>query len=72
MTASAFLREGLVDRVLLYRAPILIGMGKACLGDIGLNNLDDAHGEWRLADSRQLGNDRLEAYERVNRREAQA
>jgi diaminohydroxyphosphoribosylaminopyrimidine deaminase / 5-amino-6-(5-phosphoribosylamino)uracil reductase len=61
-TASAFLKAGLVDRLLLYRAPILIGDGKACLGDIGLMNLDDAHGVWQLMDSRRLGKDRLEAY----------
>ncbi|PXA95499.1 bifunctional diaminohydroxyphosphoribosylaminopyrimidine deaminase/5-amino-6-(5-phosphoribosylamino)uracil reductase RibD [Nostoc sp. 3335mG] len=61
-TASAFLRAGLVDRLLLYRAPILIGSGKAALGNIGLDRLSDAHGRWRLADSRQLGSDRLEVY----------
>lgn len=61
-TASAFLRAGLVDRLLLYRAPILIGSGKAALGDIGLDRLADAHGRWRLVDSRQLGSDRLEVY----------
>jgi diaminohydroxyphosphoribosylaminopyrimidine deaminase/5-amino-6-(5-phosphoribosylamino)uracil reductase len=62
-TASAFLEAGLVDRLLLYRAPILIGAGKAGLGDIGLTALDDAHGRWRLIDTRMLGNDRLEVYE---------
>lgn len=61
--ASAFLRAGLVDRLLLYRAPILIGSGKACLGDLGLTSLDDAHGRWRLSDTRRLGNDRLEVYD---------
>ncbi len=61
-TASAFLKVGLVDRLLLYRAPLLIGDGKACLGDIGLTHLDDAHGVWQLMDSRRLGKDRLEAY----------
>jgi diaminohydroxyphosphoribosylaminopyrimidine deaminase/5-amino-6-(5-phosphoribosylamino)uracil reductase len=63
--AAAFLAADLVDRLLLYRAPILIGEGKAALGDIGLAALDDAHGRWRLRDSRMLGIDRLEAYERV-------
>lgn len=63
ITASAFLRAGLVDRLLLYRAPILIGSGKACLGDLGLTSLDDAHGRWRLSDTRRLGNDRLEVYD---------
>ncbi|MBO9621977.1 MAG: bifunctional diaminohydroxyphosphoribosylaminopyrimidine deaminase/5-amino-6-(5-phosphoribosylamino)uracil reductase RibD [Sphingomonas sp.] len=61
-TAAAFLREGLVDRLLLYRAPILIGGGKPALGDIGLADLAGAHGRWRLADTRMLGSDRLEVY----------
>ena len=62
--ASAFLAGDLVDRLLLYRAPILIGEGRAALGDIGLIRLAEAHGRWRLADSRMLGSDRLEVYER--------
>jgi diaminohydroxyphosphoribosylaminopyrimidine deaminase/5-amino-6-(5-phosphoribosylamino)uracil reductase len=66
LTATAFLKDDLVDRLLLYRAPILIGSGKACLGDIGLGSLDQAHGQWRLADARQLGKDRLEVYETAN------
>jgi diaminohydroxyphosphoribosylaminopyrimidine deaminase/5-amino-6-(5-phosphoribosylamino)uracil reductase len=61
-TAAAFLRERLVDRLLLYRAPILIGSGKAALGDIGLTDLASAHGRWRLTDPRTLGSDRLEVY----------
>ena len=62
--ASAFLAADLVDRLLVYRAPILIGEGKAALGDIGLASLADAHGRWRLEDSRMLGIDRLEVYVR--------
>jgi diaminohydroxyphosphoribosylaminopyrimidine deaminase / 5-amino-6-(5-phosphoribosylamino)uracil reductase len=61
-TASAFLKAGLVDRLLLYRAPILIGGGKACLGDIGLASLDDAHEQWQHRDTRQLGKDILDVY----------
>ena len=64
-TASTFLAAGLVDRLLLYRAPILVGAGKPALGDIGLAALADAHGRWTLADSRMLGIDRLEVYERA-------
>lgn len=64
-TASAFLAGDLVDRLLLYRAPILIGEGRAALGEIGLASLTDAHGRWRLRDSRMLGSDRLEVYERA-------
>ena len=63
--AAAFLAADRVDRLLLYRAPILIGAGRAALGDIGLTDLAQAHGRWRLADSRLLGSDRLDVYERV-------
>lgn len=63
--ASAFLAADRVDRLLLYRAPILIGGGRPALGDIGLTDLTDAHGRWRLTDSRLLGSDRLDVYERV-------
>lgn len=63
--ASVFLAADRVDRLLLYRAPILIGGGKPVLGDIGLTDLADAHGRWRLTDSRLLGSDRLDVYERV-------
>lgn len=63
--ASAFLAADRVDRLLLYRAPILIGGGRPALGDIGLADLAAAHGRWRLEDSRLLGSDRLDVYERV-------
>ncbi|MDB5700115.1 MAG: diaminohydroxyphosphoribosylaminopyrimidine deaminase [Sphingomonadales bacterium] len=63
-TASAFLKADLVDRLLIYRAPILIG-GKPSLADIGLANLADAHGRWKLLVTRTLGNDRLDIYERI-------
>ena len=62
-TAAAFLAADLVDRLLLYRAPILVGGGRT-LPDIGLTGLDAAHGRWRLEDARRLGSDRLEVYER--------
>jgi diaminohydroxyphosphoribosylaminopyrimidine deaminase/5-amino-6-(5-phosphoribosylamino)uracil reductase len=64
-TASAFLAADLVDRLLIYRAPILIGEGKSSVGYIGLTDLANAHRRWELADTRMLGVDRLEVYERV-------
>jgi diaminohydroxyphosphoribosylaminopyrimidine deaminase/5-amino-6-(5-phosphoribosylamino)uracil reductase len=67
-TASAFLAADLVDRMLIYRAPILIGDGKSSVGYIGLTDLADAHRRWRLSDSRMLGIDRLEVYERERER----
>jgi diaminohydroxyphosphoribosylaminopyrimidine deaminase / 5-amino-6-(5-phosphoribosylamino)uracil reductase len=63
--ASAFLSADLVDRLLVYRAPTLIGGGKVGLHNIGLTALSDAHGRWHSVDSRMLGKDRLDIYERV-------
>jgi diaminohydroxyphosphoribosylaminopyrimidine deaminase / 5-amino-6-(5-phosphoribosylamino)uracil reductase len=63
-TAASVLRAGMADRLLLYRAPILIGGGKACLDDIGLSRLSDAHGLWQLQDRRMFGKDQMEIYSR--------
>jgi diaminohydroxyphosphoribosylaminopyrimidine deaminase/5-amino-6-(5-phosphoribosylamino)uracil reductase len=64
-TATAFLAEDLVDRILIYRAPIIVGEGKSSFGYIGLEGIADAHGRWRAGNGRALGVDRLEVYERV-------
>jgi diaminohydroxyphosphoribosylaminopyrimidine deaminase/5-amino-6-(5-phosphoribosylamino)uracil reductase len=64
-TATAFLSEDLVDRILIYRAPIIVGEGKASFGYVGLDAIADAHGRWRFIDEERLGVDRLEVYERV-------
>ena len=63
-TATAFLSEDLVDRILIYRAPIIVGEGKSSFGYVGLDAIADAHGRWRLIEERRLGPDRLEVYER--------
>jgi diaminohydroxyphosphoribosylaminopyrimidine deaminase/5-amino-6-(5-phosphoribosylamino)uracil reductase len=64
-TATAFLAEDLVDRILIYRAPIIVGDGKSSFGYVGLDAIANAHGRWRLVDHGRLGVDRLEVYERV-------
>ena len=64
-TAAAFLAADLVDRLMIYRAPILIGEGRAAIGDLGLASLAEAHERWRLTRTRALGTDRLEVYERA-------
>lgn len=66
-TATAFIAADLVDRLLVYRAPLLIGDGRAALGDIGLGSLAEAHGRWRAADGVMLGSDRREVYQRLRR-----
>ena len=64
-TATAFLSADLVDRILIYRAPILVGEGKSSFGFIGLDAIANAHGRWKAGDGARLGIDRLEVYERV-------
>lgn len=62
-TASAFLKAGLVDRLLVYRAPVLLGGGTPAIGDIGHGTLDAAFADGLvLTDSRRLGSDTLEIY----------
>lgn len=67
--AAAFLAADLVDTLLIYRAPIIVGAGLPGVADIGLAALADAHDRWRRTDSRTLGSDTLEVYQR-ERREA--
>ena len=61
--ALAFLDAGLVDHLLIYRAPRLVGGLGPALPDLTTAALS-ASPHWRLADTRPLGNDRLEVYER--------
>jgi len=64
-TAASFLQAGLVDRLMLYRAPIIIGGGLPGIADIGLDKLSEAHGQWRRRERRDLGQDMLEIYDRA-------
>lgn len=65
--AAAFLSADAVDRLLIYRAPIVIGGGRPGLGDIGLTDLPSAHGRWHLLDRGRFEPDGLEVYERARR-----
>ena len=64
-TAEQASAANLVDRLLIYRAPILIGGGLPAIASIGLANLGQAHSRWRLTQQRQLGSDTLEVYESI-------
>lgn len=63
-TARAFLAAGLVDRMLLYRAPLTVGGDGPALRELTARALS-ASGEWCLCDTRALGNDTLQVYERA-------
>ena len=59
------LAADLVDRILIYRAPVIVGEGRSSVGYVGLDAIADAHGRWAPADGASLGIDRLEVYERI-------
>jgi diaminohydroxyphosphoribosylaminopyrimidine deaminase/5-amino-6-(5-phosphoribosylamino)uracil reductase len=59
--AAALIASGRVDRLVILRAPILIGHGIG-LEQLPLPTLADAHGRWQPQYNRQLGTDRLEVY----------
>lgn len=61
-TARAFLEAGLVDSLVIYRAPFDIGPGVPALPEFALAALE-ANPAWRRIDSRPLGKDTLEVYE---------
>ncbi len=54
--AGAFLREGLVDRVVAYVAPALLGTGPAVLDNLGIGTIDHAL-RLHLTDVTRLGED---------------
>jgi diaminohydroxyphosphoribosylaminopyrimidine deaminase/5-amino-6-(5-phosphoribosylamino)uracil reductase len=61
--ATAFLREGLVDRLHLFTAPLLIGAdGYPATHSLAVGRLADAR-RWRRVDERWLGADRLSVLE---------
>ena len=64
-TAAAFLAADLVDRLEVYRAPIVVGEGLRAVAGIGLDDLAMAHGRWTQVEDAQLGSDAFAAYRRT-------
>jgi len=63
--AAAFLREGLVDRLAWFRAPILLGGdGLPAIAALGLTEIAGA-ARWRATAREQIGEDVLETYVRA-------
>lgn len=52
--AAAFLGAGLVDEVVAYVAPMLLGAGLSAVGDLGITSIADAH-RLRLVDVTTVG-----------------
>ncbi len=62
--AASLIAADMVDRLLLYRAPVLLG-GRPGLAGIGLASLAAAHGRWHPGPVIDLAPDRLETYTRI-------
>jgi diaminohydroxyphosphoribosylaminopyrimidine deaminase/5-amino-6-(5-phosphoribosylamino)uracil reductase len=60
--AEAFLAAGLIDRLLLYRAPAEFGEGIPAFAHAGADGVPPG---WTLTERRQLGSDTLEVYTRA-------
>jgi diaminohydroxyphosphoribosylaminopyrimidine deaminase/5-amino-6-(5-phosphoribosylamino)uracil reductase len=54
--AAAFLTAGLVDRVVAYVAPVLLGAGPATVADLGVGTINDAL-RLRLCEAVRIGDD---------------
>jgi diaminohydroxyphosphoribosylaminopyrimidine deaminase/5-amino-6-(5-phosphoribosylamino)uracil reductase len=65
--AASFVRDGLVDRIEWFRAPILLGGdGRPCLAELALAKLADAP-IYRRTAVQELGPDLWESYERAGK-----
>lgn len=63
--AASFVREGAVDVIEWFRAPIILGGdGRDAIGELGLENMNDVF-KFDVIDARMLGTDRHERYQRV-------
>ena len=54
--AAGFIRAGLVDRVIAYIAPMLLGAGRSAVGDLGITTIAGAL-RLRIIDVARLGGD---------------
>jgi diaminohydroxyphosphoribosylaminopyrimidine deaminase/5-amino-6-(5-phosphoribosylamino)uracil reductase len=54
--AAAFLRAGLVDQLVAYVAPAVLGSGFSAIGDLGAESIDQLR-RFNLADVTRLGDD---------------
>jgi diaminohydroxyphosphoribosylaminopyrimidine deaminase / 5-amino-6-(5-phosphoribosylamino)uracil reductase len=56
--AGAFLRAGLIDRILAYVAPMLLGGPVTAIDDVGVSTMAQAH-RWRFDGTEAIGPDML-------------
>jgi diaminohydroxyphosphoribosylaminopyrimidine deaminase/5-amino-6-(5-phosphoribosylamino)uracil reductase len=60
--ASSFIQEHLVDRLIIFRAPIILGAGAVnAFAALGAASVEGAQ-RWRLLDARRFGDDEMTVY----------
>lgn len=62
-TARAFVAQGLVDTLLIYRAPMVVARCPTALPEFSAESLAAGLSRWHRTDTRTLGSDTLEVYE---------
>ena len=53
---TAMLKADLIDELVIYQAPILLGAGKSFIGDLGISNISEKL-KLTLKSSTQIGSD---------------
>jgi diaminohydroxyphosphoribosylaminopyrimidine deaminase/5-amino-6-(5-phosphoribosylamino)uracil reductase len=53
---TALMDEGLIDEIVLYQAPSIIGSGSRAIGDLGISTLSGALG-WHFSEVEMIGRD---------------
>lgn len=56
--AAAFLQAGLVDQLIWFTAPKLLGGGSAAVGDLGITHITDAQ-DWTVFNKAEFGPDQM-------------
>ncbi|MDO4910003.1 MAG: bifunctional diaminohydroxyphosphoribosylaminopyrimidine deaminase/5-amino-6-(5-phosphoribosylamino)uracil reductase RibD [Corynebacterium sp.] len=55
---TSALKEGIIDELHLYEAPLMLGKGQHSIGDLGIDTLDHAL-HWQVMERRPLGADQF-------------
>jgi diaminohydroxyphosphoribosylaminopyrimidine deaminase/5-amino-6-(5-phosphoribosylamino)uracil reductase len=56
LLGTALMNEGLIDEIVLYQAPSIMGTGSRAIGDLGISTLSDAL-DWHFSDVQMIGRD---------------
>ena len=62
---TALMNEGLIDEIVLYQSPSIIGAGSRAIGELGISTLSDAL-PWRFASLEMIGRDLKTVVTRVD------